>query len=291
MRFNLKALVSLCAFAFALLAGVGARADDFGATPPPPPSPPPPAFAQIQAQIKIADDDAEKTEDENKKKVGVQIRDDAMKEAALSYGARAGLAWRTFQIQRRLAEQEDNLSRIYDFNHLILAAPSGLLIEPPIVSEAQKAVIVANGGQNAAVADRVYRINKNARIVTASRNWRTYLERDWGKVDPAPNILRPKNDTELKQWQKWLVDGWEEGVRQADDVFQADLDKLNTDYLGMIRYRELLAQGMITPPYATQEDRGVTGDANEMRVGNRGLAITGPSQFNTKSERWITAPH
>lgn len=299
MRFSRKAARGLLAAAFILLMGGGlawvfggtaAWADDFSNTQPVPPSPPPPAFDQIKSQIKIADDDSGSVEEENKKKVGVQIRDDAMKEAALSYGARAGLAWRTFQIQRRLAEQEGNLSRIYDFAHLILAAPSGMLIEPPIVSEAQKAVLVANGGQNAAVADRVYRINKNARIVTAPRNWRTYLERDWGKVDPAPNILRPKNETELKQWQNWLVTGWEEGTRQADDVFQADLDKLNTDYLGMIRYRELLAQGMITPPYATQEDRGVTGDANEMRVGDRGLAITGPSQFNTKSERWITAP-
>ena len=256
------------------------------------PSPPPPNFNQMQSWLKVQDEDEdeEAREEKAKKRIGVQIRVDALKEAALSYGARGGLAWRTFQIQRRLAENEGNISKIFGFGNLLIAAPSGLMIEPPVVTEAQKAVIVQSGGQNAAVADRVYRINRNARIVTAPRNWRVYLERDWGRVDPPPNALVPKNQQELEYWRKQLQMGWEEGIRQADDIFQADLDRLNTDYLGMIRYRELLAQGIITPPYATQEDRGVTGGGSEMRIGDRGLVITGPSQFNPKSERWITAP-
>ncbi len=256
------------------------------------PSPPPPNFNQMQSWLKIQDEDEdeEDREEKAKKRIGVQIRVDALKEAALSYGARGGLAWRTFQIQRRLAENEGNVSKIFNFGNLLIAAPSGLMIEPPVVTEAQKAVIVQSGGQNAAVADRVYRINRNARIVTAPRNWRVYLERDWGKVDPPPNALVPKSQAELDHWRRQMQMGWEEGIHQADDIFQADLDRLNTDYLGMIRYRELLAQGIITPPYATQEDRGVTGGGSEMRIGDRGLVITGPSQFNPKSERWITAP-
>lgn len=264
------------------------------------PSPPPPALQQLMNSLKIQNDEAEDTlfggddeeseKDKSTKRLGLQIREDALKEASLSYGARAGLAARTFQIQRRLAEHEGNISTIYNFAHLLIAAPSGLLIEPPVVSEAQKAVIVSGGGQSAAVADRVYRINRNARIVTAPRNWRVYLERDWGKVDPPPQVLQPKDEKELSIWRKYLLMGWQEGVKQADDIFQADLDKLSTDYLGMIRYRELLAQGMITPPYASQEDRGVTGGGGEMRIGDRALTITGPSQLNPKSGRWITAP-
>lgn len=263
------------------------------------PSPPPPSLEQLQSSLKVQEepdtsifggDDEEEDKDKANKRVGLQIREDALKEASLSYGARAGLAARTFQIQRRLAEHEGNVSGIYNFGHLLIAAPSGLLIEPPVVTEAQKAVIVGSGGQSAAVADRVYRINRNARIVTAARNWRSYLERDWGKVDPPPQVLQPKNQHELDVWRKWLQLGWQEGIKQADDIFQADLDRLSTDYLGMIRYRELLAQGMITPPYASQEDRGVTGGGSEMRIGDRALTITGPSQLNPKSGRWITAP-
>ncbi|HVY13214.1 MAG TPA: type IV secretory system conjugative DNA transfer family protein [Alphaproteobacteria bacterium] len=255
----------------------------------PEPSPPPPSIEQAQAMLQINSDTPEEQEKEGKK-VGNQIRTEAMKEAALSFGARAGLAWRTFQVQRRLAENEGNLSKVYNFGYLLIAAPSGLLIEPPVVSEAQRAVLVTVGGQNAAVADRVYRINRNARIVTAPRNWRAYLERDWGKVDPPARILQPKTEEELAAWREWVYSGWQEGVRQADEIFEADLDRLNADYMGMIRYRELLAQGMITPPYAAQQDRGVVGDANEMRVGARNLNITAPALFNPRSERWITAP-
>jgi defect-in-organelle-trafficking protein DotC len=254
----------------------------------PAPSPPPPNIEQVQNMLHMSDDD--EANEEESKKVGVQIRGDALKQAALSFGARGGLAWRTFQIQRRLAENEGNMTKVYSFGALLIAAPSGLLVEPPVVSEAQRAVIVAVGGQNAAVADRVYRINRNARIVTAPRDWRSYLERDWGKVEPPPKMLRPKNELEMAGWKQWVVVGWEEGIKQADEIFTADLDRLNADYTGMIRYRELLAQGMITAPYAAQEDRGVTGGGTEMRIGDRGLNITAPALLNPKSDRWITAP-
>ena len=43
----------------------------------------------------------------------------------------------------------------------------------------------------------------------------------------------------------------------------------------MIRYRMLLAQGMVSPPYATQHDRGVTGGGKMMRIGDREVLISG----------------
>jgi defect-in-organelle-trafficking protein DotC len=145
-------------------------------------SPPPPALTDLQNQYVPATDDNDSSVKANDANVlGLQIRSDAMREAARSYGARGGLALRTFEIQRRLAEYDASLSKAFDFSRLLLAAPSGLLIEPPIVSEAERAVLVKSGGQAAAVADRIYRINRIARIVTASRNWHLYLERDWGQ--------------------------------------------------------------------------------------------------------------
>ncbi|MGE3623389.1 MAG: type IV secretory system conjugative DNA transfer family protein [Bdellovibrionales bacterium] len=221
--------------------------------------------------------------------VGLQIRAEALRESALSYGARGGLAYRTFEIQRRLAEYDASMAKAFDFSRLLIAAPSGLLIEPPIVTEAQRAVIVNSGGQAAAVADRVYRINRVARIVTASRNWRLYLERDWGRVEPPPGLLLPRDDTERAEWRKWIKEGWDAGVQQAEETFEADLDRMTTDYVGMIRYRELLAQGMISPPYALNEDRGITGGGAEMRVGDRGVSITGPSALIPRSEKWTPA--
>ncbi len=245
-------------------------------------SPPPPVLEELKEQAT-----GEEIRAEN---MGLQIRKDALREAALSYGARGGLAYRTFEIQRRLVEHESSLGRAFDFLRLLIAVPSGLLIEPPVVSEAQRAVIVNSGGQEAAVADRVYRINRVARIVTASRDWRLYLERDWGAVDPPPALLLPQTDEERAAWRVWVQEGWDAGVTQAQETFEADLDRLTNDFVGMVRYRDLLAQGMISPPYAMHEDRGVTGGGSEMRVGDRGVSITGPSVLIPRSDRWITAP-
>jgi len=247
-------------------------------------SPPPPVMKDLQEETR-GDEPDDKGE-----VMGLQIRNDALREAALSYGARGGLAYRTFEIQRRLVEHETSLGKSFDFTRLLIAAPSGLLIEPPIVSEAQRAVLVNGGGQEAAVADRVFRINQAARIVTAPRNWRLYLERDWGKVEPPPALLLPRNDEERKLWRALVQEGWNAGVDQAEETFEADLDRLTNEYVGMVRYRELLAQGMISPPYAMHEDRGVTGGGSEMRVGDRGVSITGPSVLIPRSEKWTTAP-
>jgi defect-in-organelle-trafficking protein DotC len=247
-------------------------------------SPTPPTIVELQNII------TPDNPNDVSKESGLEIRNQALKEAALSYGARGGLANRTFQIQRRLAEHAIDLDRIYDFGRLLIAQSSGLVIEPPIVSEAQRAVLVAGGGQAAAVADRVLRINSNAQIVTAARNWRAYLERDWGVVEPPPNALLPQSADERAVWQDFVQKGWDAGVAQADDIYQADLDRLTTDFVGMVRYRELLAQGMISAPFAAADDRGVTGGGKELRVGDRGLTITAPSELNAKERKWQAIP-
>ena len=246
------------------------------------PSPPPPQMEELQNETR---GDEAKADD-----LGLKIRSEAIHEAGLSYGARGGLAYRTFQIQRRLAEYDKSLSKTYDFNRLLIAEASGLLVEPPVVSEADRAVIVKSGGQAAAVADRVFRINRNARIVTAGRNWRLYLERDWGKVEPPPSILLPKDDEERAYWKEYVKEGWQQGVTQANETFDADLDRMNADYIGMIRYRELLAQNMISPPFTLADERGITGGGNEMRIGDRGLSITGQSQLLPQGGKWTPAP-
>lgn len=214
------------------------------------------------------------------------IRIEAQKEAAFSYGARGGLAWRTWHIRNEIETRSRYLDKVFDFRQLLVPAQSGLLIEPPIVSEAMDAMLIDNRGMEAAVADRVLNINQNARITSAPRTWRSYLEREWGEVEPPPDILRPENKEEQIAWEENVKKGWEMGVNQADEIFQADLNKLVADYQGMVRYRKLLAQGMITPPAAMQVDRGVTGGGDQMRIGDRALSLTQLPQLQTGYQEW-----
>lgn len=218
-----------------------------------------------------------------------QIRIEAQREAAISYGARGGLAARTYEIRQTLEKNARYLDKVFNFNQLLIPAPSGLLIEPPIITEQQNAMIIEGGGQQAAVADRVYGIDANARIVGAARHWRNYLERDWGDVTPPPDLLRPTDKEERKEWVKRVREGWERGYAQADLIYETDLNQLLAHYRGMVRYRMLLAQGMVSQPFALHVDRGVTGGGSEMRIGDRSIEITDMPQLQTKAQSWHPA--
>lgn len=217
------------------------------------------------------------------------IKAEAQKEAAFSYGARGGLAWRTWHIRNEMETRARYLDKVFDFRQLLIPAASGLLIEPPVIGEAMDAMLIDNRGMEAVVADRVLNIGQNARITSTARTWRSYLEREWGDIDPPPDILRPENRAEKIAWERNLKKGWEMGVFQADEIFQADLNRLVADYQGMVRYRSLLAQGMVTPPYALQVDRGVTGGGDEMRIGDRALSLTELPQLQTGHKEWQPA--
>ncbi|PCJ99013.1 MAG: type IV secretion system protein DotC [Zetaproteobacteria bacterium] len=217
------------------------------------------------------------------------IRAEALKEAAISFGARGGLAKRTYEIRQELDLRKRYLTKIFNFSQLLVAAPSGLLIEPPIVTESMNSMLIDIDGQTAAVSDKIYNIIRNARIVSAPRTWHIYLEREWGEVMPPPDILVPQNDRERELWVEHATKGWEYGWEQANEIFTSDLARLESDFKGMIRYRMLLAQGMISPPYALQVDRGITGGGDEMRIGDRAVQITGVPELMTGAETWKPA--
>jgi defect-in-organelle-trafficking protein DotC len=222
-------------------------------------------------------------------KMPVDIRRDALKEAAISYGARGGLAYRTWHIRKTLEQRATYLDKIFNFRALLIAAPSGFLMEPPIISESIDNMLIEAGGQTAAVSDTIFNINKNVEIVSAARNWRQYLDREWGAIDEPPEVLKPANAEERAIWKDYVAKGWKEGETQADEVFEMDLNALVADFNGMVRYRKLLAQNMITLPFTQQVDRGVTGNGTTMRVGDRAVAITEIPQLVSGSDVWQPA--
>ena len=224
------------------------------------------------------------------KPMSLDLRMEAQREAALSYGARGGLAKRTYQITERLKDYEPTFDKVYNFRALLIKAPSGMMIEPPIVKESLDALDISDGGNEAAVADQIVKISKQAKIVTAPRDWRGYLTFYYQtEIPPPPRVLWPMNEKEQVRWNAWVRQGWDAGYLQGEQIFESNLAQLVADYDGMVRYRMMLAEGKISQPYALQEDRGVTGGRNEMRVGDRALRITGPSQFLTGADLWKPA--
>jgi|GEM_PF-263271 len=251
----------------------------------------PPAMQDLQAisEEKVKDN-LNSTDAFLEGEISKDMRFEAMKNAALSYGARGGLSKRSYEIMEKMDDYAQVLDKVFDFRSLLIKAPSGMMIEPPIIRESLEALVIKEGGKEAAVADSIFDINKNARIVSAPRDWRQYLIQKWSsKVPPPPKVLWPKTEEDKANWNMWVSQGWDAGVKQAEQIFEMNTDKLASDYKGMVRYRILLAQGMVSAPFTTHEERGVVGDRNQMRIGDRAIKITEPSRFLTGADIWRPA--
>ena len=220
---------------------------------------------------------------QKKQKMG-KIREMALKETALSLGAQAGLAWRAKMIDEELTKQARNLDTIYDFNSLILEHN----ILPPVLLEGRNTLNLADA-QSIRISDRTYKVAKQAHFVTTPPNWRQYLWMDYLKPE-VPNVtLLPKTKIEKKIWCIYAAKGWKNGIEQANTILEENISRIKEDFGGMILYRKLLAMNMVSPPYVSHTDLGVTGDGSEIHIDDRVLRITALPALNINSNEWKAA--
>lgn len=209
------------------------------------------------------------------------IRMDAVRDTAMSIGARTALAWRAEQINRMLATQAEHLNTVFNFQGLVLDDA----ILPPVLLESRQALTVDNP-QTLRVADRSYQIIKQAHFVAAPPTWRDYLMMDESRPDePDPSLL-PATNEESRAWQQGIIKGWEDGLKQANMIYDENLSRLKRDYQGMVRYRMLLAQNMVSAPQVAHRDLGVTGGGEALAVNDRILTIKALPSLKADSQSW-----
>ncbi|MBS0289062.1 MAG: type IV secretory system conjugative DNA transfer family protein [Proteobacteria bacterium] len=209
------------------------------------------------------------------------VRNIGLRDTALSLGARAGLAWRASEINVLISRSERQLDLIYNFDGLLLDHN----VLPPVLIEGRQTLDQATDDV-LRVADRAYTIQAQARFVTMAPTWRDYLKMHYKDPDLPDSSLMPRNEVEKNVWDKYLDEGWQAGITQADVIFAENLGRLTRDYQGMIRYHTLLAQNMVSLPYVAQVNLGVTGGDSQMAVNDRILRITTLPQLNTQSSEW-----
>jgi defect-in-organelle-trafficking protein DotC len=247
----------------------------------------PPTLEEVQgvpvvaAQVQAAEQD--------------RIRLDAMRDAALAYGARAGLARRSYEIAQEVKAKARDLDRVYDFGPLVVPTPGDVgVVMPPTVSEGLDGLAIDDTGTAATASDRAWRIEAPARLVPVKPTWRTYLDRSWQFPDPPPQSLWPSKEEERTLFQSHVAQGWGKGVQQAQRIFETDLARLNRDFQGAARYHGLVAQGIIDKFYVASTDIGVALEEDTLKVGERAVRITSPAGFVPDAARWkpilVTAP-
>lgn len=240
------------------------------------------------------------------------IRAQAVQEAAASLGARAGLARGLGDLDAALRKQAAAMDLNYNFSALALSVPMRpgqpatypaprtgngeyAMILPPVIVEGQDSDSFPNEDEMR-IADHVYKIHDKARLVPVDKksgrpavpDWRDYLVFSFQEVQMPHSTMMPKNDAEKAIWNEWVKKGWQEGMAQAQQLFDGGWSRLNRDYKGMLNYRLAYSQGLVTRPQASGVNMGVTGGGTEMRVNDRVVRITDQAALVPDTTRWST---
>ncbi len=209
------------------------------------------------------------------------IKRQALKEVSMALGAQGALAWQSEHINNALQSEAQYLDHIFNFNSLLI----GRNVLPPILVQSDKTLNLDNDSA-IRLANKTYELISPARFVTTPPTWRTYLWLNYKKPSIPDHSFLPRSRAESLIWNQYLQEGWSQGLQQADSIFSANLARLKRDYVGMVLYKKLLSQRMVSAPYIAKADLGVTGNGRQLRIDDQILRITGNSELQPDSKQW-----
>lgn len=210
-----------------------------------------------------------------------EMRKQALVEIASAIGASAGLNSKMQEYKLEVDKKAAELDRLFDFSKMTI--DNGVLA--PVLTEG-----LANYAQQSddqiRISDKIYKIEASAKFVSVYPTWRSYVRFSFPSFERPPESYLPKNDTEKKIWDEAIKNGWKSGEIQASRIFEASFARLERDYMGMIKYKTLLAQGLITPTIIAKQNLGVTGGGREMAINDQVFRITDHSSLNPNQGDW-----
>lgn len=209
----------------------------------------------------------------------VQLRSSVIKEAAYVLGVQSGVCWQHDLRIKALEEIAPSLDRIFNFSPLLIHGD----VLPPIIIEAGPGLRIENKTTATSVIKH-YKILFDAQFISTPPNWRTYLAQPFEKAENINPVVLPKTGAEEELWKEHVRKGFHDGIRQADLVFETQLNTLVRDYSGVIRFHALARQGILAMPEVSRGNCDITVNGKELKIGERVFRVSG-TQF-TKVEAW-----
>lgn len=267
---SIRLLVQIGAIAVAALLSVGASAQ-----------------LALPAKAPMGLDDLLKSNPQSPESAGIpQIRFNAIRETAMTYGAQAGLARRSYENQLKLERQAQNLDVIYNFQALMVEGN----VVPPVLTETSD-VYDQSSEDMLRVIGKVYRIEQQARFTYVPPTWRSYMMAGYDFDRNVVAQVSPQNDQEKSLWRQGVEEGFKLGVEQADAILKQNFATLQRDFMGMVLYHRMMDAGMVTKPFVASSRTGVTRAADgSMHVGEVFLRITAAPDFVDNATAWKTGP-
>lgn len=204
-----------------------------------------------------------------------------IQEAAAAYGAQAGMAARARELNQAANGRSGSYDRVFNFAAVMLEP--GFL--PPVISEGRDAYNQPSDNEVRA-ADRIYKIEFPARLVNTPPRWQQYLMVPVSAPLAPDRTALPKTKAEKALWDQWAAKGWAQGASQADMAFEGNLARLKRDFEGMLRYKMLYQQNVVSKPILSRSTLGVTGGGDEMAINDRIYRITGRASLNANPSTW-----
>jgi len=219
-----------------------------------------------------------------------RARSQALLDTALGVGVKAGISWQLDKIRQDVKAKERTLDTIYDFGSLMIQGR----VVPPVIIQAND-LYSQEGDLALRLSGAYYKIEAQAKFSSVAPSWRGYLSfpASGGPASPF-GMIKPANSAEKGLWEQGVADGWRQGVEQANIMLEHSLDRLNRDFIGMIRFHEFVLQGKISMPIIASQHIPVTNDGSTMTVDETLLRITTLSEFDGDMQKWVglapTAP-
>ena len=214
------------------------------------------------------------------------LRLQMLTEAGKTVGFRGGMAARSRVLRDALNARAERLDTIFQFSPLINR--NGTI--PPVIVEARD--LSSLSSDQIRTANRVYKIEKEERFVSIPPTWRDYLFVGLlikGGVDLPTFETRPKNSKEETVLRDAVKKGWDAGEQQADAILAANFNRLTRDYTGMLRYSTLLQEGMISTTRVAESRQTVTGDGQQLMLGDTLRRVTSRATFEMNPNNWRPA--
>lgn len=203
----------------------------------------------------------------------VSARAKVMGETAHTLGFQEGLKWQYEKLMASAEARTAEFERIFDFRRLLIDKR----VLPPVIRWSGPAMSLESDSY-ATEVEAQYRIVSPARIVSAPPSWRDYLQMSTEVLEPANEIL-PSNSEESVIWREKIQEGWNEGVSHARTVFEMSMNRLVSDFRGILRFKMLADRGLVSVPILAQGDLGIQIGENVLNMDQKTFRITVPAEF------------
>lgn len=235
------------------------------------------------ALLKFQDDMARSDIKTREELISRTLKLKAMTDYAKSVAIRSGIKARMKTINEVLIENSRDLDAIYDFNTLMIDGK----VVPPVISEANNLYNQKNATQINR-AQKIFKIERQAKFASTAPVWQEYLSfpveaSAFERYAYVAGEMKPKDAVELKAWQDATVEGWNLGVNQANIILKQGLERLNRDYVGMVRFHQFVMQGKLTMPVINQYNLYDTNNGMTMIIDEDMLRISVLPTFNDQA--------